>query len=172
MLHDQRFYVAVAFVLFFVFFGRKIWRVVASGLDSRAAQVRRDLDEAGALRREAEKMLEDATRSREEAIADAKTLVENSRREAAMIADAAQRKAEQVLQQRERLAHDSIAASRRAAIQDVKEVASHAAITAVRALMSQAVARDDSLAQNLFDKGLDALPAALNGHDGKTAQRH
>ncbi len=50
MLHDQRFYVAVAFVLFFVFFGRKIWRVVASGLDSRAAQVRRDLDEAGALR--------------------------------------------------------------------------------------------------------------------------
>lgn len=172
MLHDQRFYVAVAFVLFFVFFGRKIWKVIASGLDNRAAQVRRDLDEAGALRREAEKMLEDATRSREAAIAEAKTLIENSRSEAAMIADSAQRKAEQVLQQRERLAHDRISASRRAAIHEVTEAATRAAVSAVRSLLSNDVAQNDELARGLVSQGVDALPKALKAPNGQTAKRH
>ncbi len=87
MFHDQRFYVAISFILFFLFFGRKLWAAIAAVLDARADQVRSNLDEASRLRREAEKMLEDATREREQALAESRALIERSRAEAASIAE-------------------------------------------------------------------------------------
>ncbi len=72
---EPRFWVAVAFVIFFVLFGRKLWTVIAGLLDARIARIRAELDEAQKLRREAEAMLVDARKRREDALKDAKSLL-------------------------------------------------------------------------------------------------
>ncbi len=57
---ESRTWVAVAFFLFFIIFGKKLWQAVAGMLDSRAEAVRRELAEATQLREEAEQMLTEA----------------------------------------------------------------------------------------------------------------
>lgn len=161
MFHDQRFYVAISFVLFFVLFGRKLWGAIAAVLDARADQVRSNLDEASRLRREAEKMLEDATREREQALAESRALIERSRAEAANIAETARRDAEAVAARREQMARDRIAASERAAIREVREMAADAAIQATRSLLTQHLAGESAGASALLDRGISDLPQAL-----------
>ena len=61
-------WVLIAFVLFFVLFGRKLWSVLAAMLDDRTATVKAELEEAAKLRREAEAMLREAEAKRAEAL--------------------------------------------------------------------------------------------------------
>ncbi|RUT25148.1 F0F1 ATP synthase subunit B [Asaia sp. W19] len=161
MFHDQRFWVAVSFVAFFVLFGGKLWKAIAAVLDARANQVRSNLDEASRLRREAEKMLEDATREREQALAESRALIERSREEAAAIAEHARREAEAVASRREQMARDRIAASERQAIREMREVAADAAIQATRALVGQYLRSEQAGASALLDRGISDLPQAL-----------
>lgn len=174
MFHDQRFYVAIAFVLFFVLFGRKLWKTIVSHLDARADQVRHELDEAAKLRREAEQMLEDATRERETAFAEAKALIERSRAEAALLGEKAKADAEAVASRREQMARDRIEASQRAAVQEVRAQAVDAAVAAVRSVLAEHVAEHGETASALVDHALERLPGALRaaneaGTAGQTA---
>lgn len=161
MFHDQRFYVALSFVLFFVIFGRKLWQTITAQLDARAEQVRHELDEAGKLRREAEKMLEAATREREQALADAAIMIQRSQAEAAQMAENARREAENVAARREQMARDRIMASERAAIQDVREKASAIATDVVREILALHLSNHPDVAAALVDKALVSLPSAL-----------
>ena len=116
IFHEAGFWVAVSFVLFFVLVGKKIWGPIATILDSRANRIREELDEAARLRREAEQMLEDATRDREQALAEAKSYVEQAHQQAAEMAQKARAEAEAAVQRHEQMARDRIAAVERAAV--------------------------------------------------------
>ena len=75
---DPRNWVVLAFILFFVLFGRKLWGALAGLLDARATTVKAELDEASRLRQEAETMLQDAEKQRAAALTDAKSLIERA----------------------------------------------------------------------------------------------
>ncbi|WP_342627350.1 F0F1 ATP synthase subunit B [Nguyenibacter vanlangensis] len=162
MLHEPRFWSAVAFVLFFVLFGRKLWAPLAAALDGRAARIRADLDEAARLRREAEQMLEDATRERETALAEARALVEHSLAEAARIAEAAKREAEAVALRREQMARDRIAATERSAVREVRQAAIDVAVAATRDVLAAALPVEAGAA--IIDRAIADLPSALARH--------
>jgi F-type H+-transporting ATPase subunit b len=160
MLHEPRFWSAVAFVVFFILFGKKIWAPLAAALDSRADRIRADLDEAARLRREAEQMLEDATRERETTLAEARALVEHSLAEAARIADEARREAESVASRREQMARDRIAATERSAVREVRQVAIDVAIQATRDALAAALPAEADRAN--VDQAIAGLPSALS----------
>jgi len=67
---DPRMWVVIAFFLFFILFGKKLWGALAGMLDARAVAVKAELEEASRLRREAESMLRDAEKQRADALAD------------------------------------------------------------------------------------------------------
>ncbi|MCE2575700.1 F0F1 ATP synthase subunit B [Komagataeibacter sp. FNDCR2] len=160
MFHDPRFWSAVAFVLFFVLFGRSLWKPLVSALDGRAERIRAELDEAARLRREAEQMLEDATRDREAALAEAKELVEHSLREAAIIADQARRNAEEIATRREQMAKDRIASAERSALREVREMAIEIAIQATQETLAASLAAD--VDGKIIDKSIGDLPTSLS----------
>src|ERR1700712_2685808 len=85
---DPRMWGVIAFFLFFILFGKKIWGALASLLDARAIAVKAELEEASRLRREAESMLRDAEKQRTDALADAKALIEGARAEAGRLTPA------------------------------------------------------------------------------------
>lgn len=105
---DPRSWVAVAFVLFFVLFGRKLWTVLSAILDKRANLIRHELAEALRLRGEAEAMLRDANIRREAAIGEAHALLEGAKREAVRLAALAVTDAENSAARREKMAMDRI----------------------------------------------------------------
>src|ERR671924_217513 len=57
LLRDPEVWVAISFVIFVLLTVKPIARVVVKGLDSRAAKIKAQLDEARALRDEAERLL-------------------------------------------------------------------------------------------------------------------
>lgn len=86
---EPRNWVFIAFVLFFVLFGRKLWAALAGMLDDRGAKVRTELEEAARLRQEAEAMLRDAEARRADALREAQALIEGAKAEAGRVAAAA-----------------------------------------------------------------------------------
>lgn len=158
---DPRTWVAAAFVIFFVLFGRKIWQALTSTLDKHADRVRAELDEARRLRAEAETLLRDVQTRREAAIAESQTLLANARQEAARVADAARQEAEQAAARRERMAMDRIAAAEKAAVAEVRQEAADIAARAAGAVIAQGFGADADA--QLVDRAIQGLPNALSG---------
>ncbi len=160
LFHEPVFWFAVSFVLFFVIFGAKIWKPLAALLDARADQIRVELDEAARLRREAEQMLEDATREREQAYAEANALIEQTRKQAEDLAARARQDAEDMLRRREQMAKDRIAAAERAALEEVRAAAVDAAFDGARLVIQQSLPAQTS--SDMVDSAIAGLPAALS----------
>lgn len=165
MHHEASFFaepqnwVVVAFFLFFILFGKKLWGAIAGMLDARAVTVKAELEEASRLRREAESMLRDAEKLRVDALADAKALIEGARAEAGRVTAAAAGEAEASASRREQMAIDRIAAAEKAAIDDVRLAAADVATTAARQVMAEGLTADADA--RLIDQAIAQLPTAL-----------
>lgn len=156
---EPRNWVGIAFILFFVLFGRKLWGALAAMLDDRAVKVRAELEEATLLRQEADKMLRDAEKQREEALAEAKALIDGAKAEAARIAAAASHEAEASARRREKMALDRIAAAEKAAVDEVRMNAADIATAAARQVLAEQLTPDADAA--LIDQAITQLPTAL-----------
>lgn len=165
MHHEESFFanprnwVVLAFILFFVLFGRKLWGALSGMLDARAVSVRAELEEASRLRREAEAMLRDAEKQRADALVEAKALISGARAEAGRVTAAAAAEAEVSAKRREQMAIGRIGAAEKAAVDDVRLVAAEIATTAARQVMAEGLTGDaDAM---LIDHAIAQLPAAL-----------
>ena len=156
---NPRTWVGVAFVLFVLIFGRKLWQALANMLDARTASVRASLDEAARLRQEAEAMLRDAEARRTAAIEEARRLLEGAQAEAARVAAAATQEAEAASRRREQMAIDRIAAAEKAALDEVRLTAADVATVAARQVLATSLTADSDAA--LIDHAIGQLPAAL-----------
>lgn len=156
---ESRTWVAIAFFLFFILFGKKLWTALAGMLDSRADAVRHELAEAAQLRAEAEQMLAQARQQREQAMAEAKALVEGAKAEAERVAAQAAEEARAAAHRREQMAMDRIAAAENAAVNEVRVVAAEVATVAARDVISQGLPPDADA--RLIDNSIARLPAAL-----------
>jgi F-type H+-transporting ATPase subunit b len=156
---EPRNWVVLAFFLFFILFGKKLWGALAGMLDARAVSVKAELEEASRLRREAEAMLRDAEKQRADALTDAKALIEGARAEASRLTAATAAEAEASAKRREQMAIDRIAAAEKAAVDDVRLAAAEVATAAARQVLAQDLTADaDSV---LIDQAITQLPAAL-----------
>jgi len=156
---DPKTWVVVAFVLFVVIFGRKLWQALAKILDSRTEAVRESLAEAARLRQEAEAMLRDAEARRAAAIEDAGRLVEGAQAQATQVAAAATAEAEAASRRREQMALDRIAAAEKAAVDEVRLTAAEVATAAARQVLATGLSAEADA--TLIDHAIGQLPAAL-----------
>lgn len=161
LFSDPETWVTVAFVLFFVVFGKRIFGPLIAGLDNRATRIRAQLDEAARLRAEAEAMLKDAQARREAALRDAQAMLDRARDEATRAAEQARADAEAASRRRERMASDRIQAAEAAAVAEVRRAAVDVATQAATRVLGSHVSADADA--SLIDRSLSSLPAALSG---------
>jgi len=153
------FWVAVAIVIFAVLFAKKIVSPVVAMLDSRTASVQSALDEAAALKREAEALLDDAKARQASAIADAQTILAQAEAEAARTRGQLANEARALAKRRERLALDRIAAAEKAALEEVRSVAIDVATSTAAHLLRSGFASDQEA--GLIDQAITGIPVAL-----------
>jgi F-type H+-transporting ATPase subunit b len=164
-MHEESFFaeprnwVIIAFFLFFIIFGRKLWSALTQMLDDRAAKVRVELEEAARLRQEAEAMLRDAEARRAEALREAKALIDGAQAEAGRVAAAAAAEAEAAARRREQMAMDRIAAAEKAAVDEVRLTAVEVATVAARQVIAEGLTADAD--SQLIDHAITQLPSAL-----------
>lgn len=129
--------IAMLLLLLIAFLGAKVHRIIGRGLDDRIAAIRGQLDEAKALRHEAETLRDEYTRRIAAAEKDAETTLANARTEADKIRAQAEKDSAAMIERRKRMAEDTIAAAEREAVQDVRNRAAMAATAASRKLIAE-----------------------------------
>lgn len=131
------FYVLVALVVFLAI----VWKVggfsqFAKGLDSRGERIQRELDEAKALREEAEALLADYQRRRKEAEIEAEAMITAARTEAERLRADSIAKAEEFVARRTKLAEQKIGLAEAQALAEVRAVAAEAAVKAASSMLA------------------------------------
>lgn len=135
-LHNTNFVVLLAFILFIgVLVYLKVPGMLGGALDKRAAGIRSDLDEARALREEAQSILAACERRHREVKDQADRIVAAARKDAISAAELAREALQKSVARRLVAAEDQIASARAAALKDVRDKAIVIAIAAARQVL-------------------------------------
>lgn len=116
---------------------KKVPSAIGGALDRKIATIRQQLDEAAALRAEAEALKAEYVAKSKAAAKEAKDILAHAEEEAAAILDKAEADAAALVERRTRMAKDKIAAAERAAIDEVRAKAATAAAAAAAALIAE-----------------------------------
>lgn len=160
-LHNTDFVVLLAFLLFIailVYF--KVPGLLAGMLDKRAVGIRSDLDEARALREEAQKILASYERKQREMQDQAERIVEAARKEAAAAAEQSKKDLEASIARRMAAAEDQIGQAEAKAVKQVRDRAVSIAIAAAGDVMSSEM--NAKKANALIDDSIDVIAAKLH----------
>lgn len=158
---DATFWAFVSLILFLALIAYlKVPGMVGKALDERAERIRRELDDARALREEAQQLLVEYQRKRREAEQEAAELVSAAKREAESIVADAKVKTEEYVARRTVLAEQKIAQAERDAVNEVRARAVDVAVAAASKILGDTV--DGKVDGALFDKSLTQLKENLN----------
>lgn len=153
LLEDPAFWASMGMLIFLaILVWRKVPALLTKSLDDRAAAIQSELDNAKALREEAEAKLEDAKKRQAAAEADAKEIVTAAQREAEILAAAAAENLEASIQRRQKMAEERIARAEAEAVRDVKLAAIETASKAAEQVLIESMSSksgDDHFAQSL-----------------------
>ena len=160
LFSDPAFWVAVAFVLFFVLAGKVLWKRVTEMLDKRSADIAKALADAERLRSEAFKAKQDAERTLSLAANEGGAIIQQAREEADRMKAKAAASLETAIALREQQAKDRIAQAEAQATKQVRDTAVDVALNATRALLRDQVGQGRSAAQ--IDEAIAELPRRLH----------
>jgi len=149
-------WVAIAMLLVFALaFWKKVPGAIGKALDGKIAEIREQLAEAEALRKDAEALKVEYEAKAKAATSDAEAILERAHHEAQTIVTKAKDDATNLIARRQKMAEDKIASEERAAIAELRGTTAKAAAAAATKLIAE---RHDANA----DKGLvDSAIAAL-----------
>lgn len=132
------FFVALAMlVVFAIMLKAGVPKLIAGMLDAKIGEIRKQLDEAKALRAEAENLRDEYVRKSAEAEGDIAAMRASAERNAAEIVDKARADAAALIARHQASATEKIAAAERTAIADLRSKAAVAAAAAARQLIAE-----------------------------------
>ncbi len=160
-LSNTNFVVLLAFLLFIgvlVFF--KVPGMLTAQLDNRAEGIQSELDEARALREEAQTLLASYERKQKEVQEQADKIVAAAREDAAAAAELAKQDLAKSIERRLAAAQDQIASAEATAIKDVRDKAISVAVAAAGKVVAKQMSA--SAANKLIDDAIGDVKAKLH----------
>jgi F-type H+-transporting ATPase subunit b len=160
-LNNTNIVVGIGFVIFvavLVYYG--VPGMISRKLDERAVRIKAELDEARALRDEAQTLLAGYERRQKEVKAQAEDIVVAARREAEKAAEAAKEEIRRSVARRMQTAGEQIAAAEQAAVRQIKDRAVAIAVAAAADVMKGQIKAED--ANRLIDAAITEVGAKLH----------
>jgi F-type H+-transporting ATPase subunit b len=161
LLAEAEFWVAIAFAIFLgvlAYVGAH--RMIIDALDSRAARISSELEEARRLRDEAAKLLAEYQRRQQQAEREAGAIITEAKAEAERVAAESKVKMEEFVARRTKLAESKIGQAEAQALADVRAAAADAAIAAAETILRDTA--KGQVADNLIARGIADVKAKLN----------
>jgi F-type H+-transporting ATPase subunit b len=160
LLKNPEIWVLIGFSLFLILAFKPGKKALIGGLDTRIEKIKAQLQEAAALRAEAEAALKAAEQAQRDAAAEAEKLIARAR------ADAAQSKAHALAEignltaRRQKEAIEKIAQAEAQALEEVRRLAADVAIAATAQVLTAHVT--GKVADGIIDQAIAELPAAIH----------
>jgi F-type H+-transporting ATPase subunit b len=160
-LHNTNFVVLMAFIVFVgILLYAKVPAKLSGMLDARAVQIRADLEEAKALREEAQTILASYERKQKDVQAQADRIVATAREEAMSAAAQAKEDLKVSIARRVAAAEDRIGSAEAAALREVRERAVSVAVAAAGDLLAKQMTPEASGA--MVDAAIKQVDARLH----------
>lgn len=160
-LRNTNFVVLIAFLIFVgVLLFLKVPSLLAGMLDKRSETIRAELDEARALREEAQTVLASFERKQAEVKDQAARIVDHARDEAKLAAEQAKADLEKSIARRLAAADDQIASAEAAAIRSVRDRAVQVAVAAAGDVVARQMTAAE--ANKLIDAAIEDAAAKLH----------
>jgi F-type H+-transporting ATPase subunit b len=135
---DATGWVSLAMLVFLaILVWKKVPALIAGVLDQRISDIRKQLDEAATLRKEAEALKAEYQAKMAAIVRDADALRAHAASDAAQVVEDAKVHAAELIVRRQKMAEDKIAAAERAAIVDIRARTVKAATAAAATLIAQ-----------------------------------
>lgn len=160
-LHNTNFIVLLAFLLFVgVLIYLKVPGLIGGVLDKRAEGIRSELDEARALREEAQTLLASYERKQKEVQEQADRIIAAAREDAQLAADQAREDLQKSITRRLAAAKDQIASAEASAVKEVRDQAITIAVDAA----SQVIAKQMTAAKGnkMIDDAISEVETKLH----------
>ena len=160
-LSNTNFVVLVAFLLFVgVLLYLKVPSLLGGMLDKRAEGIQAELDEARALREEAQTLLAGYERKQKEVQDQSERIIAHAKEEAKVAAEQAKADLKVSIARRMAAAEDQIASAEAAALKEVRDRAVSIAIGAAKDVIAKQMTADD--ANKLIDSAIADVDAKLH----------
>jgi F-type H+-transporting ATPase subunit b len=160
-LTNTDFIVTLAFLIFLgVLFYFKVPKLIGDMLDNRAKQIRSDLDEARALRDEAQTLLASYERKHREVADQAARIVAQAKEEAQLAANEARAALEASVARRLQAAEEKIASAEASAIRGVRDQAVQVAVAAAGDVLAKQMTKETAAA--MIDESIKTVEARLH----------
>ncbi len=144
-LGNTDFVVLIAFVLFIgVLIYFKVPGMIAGLLDKRAEGIQSELDEARALREEAQSILAGYERKQKEVAEQAELIVANAKSEAQAAADQAKEDIKNSIARRLQVAEEQIQSAEASAVKEVRDTAAAVAVAAASDVIAKGMTAKDA----------------------------
>ena len=160
-MFDESFFVAAAFfTVIGAFIYLKLPSKLMQSLDEKSAQIAKELDDAKALRAEAEKVLADYEEQRKQAEAQAEQMIADAKASAESTAAEARAAMQAAMERRTKQAGEKIARAQENLEKEVRAAIASLAVDAAAHLV--ATGMTDEMAQKLVDGNIAELGERLN----------
>jgi F-type H+-transporting ATPase subunit b len=153
------FWVLVAFVLFVGFMVWKARKALIGGLDTRAARIKAEIDEAQRLREEAQALLAEYQKKQREALGEAQAMVKQAEEESKRVRAKAETELAAALKRREQQALDRIGQAEAQALSEVRNLAADLAVAATQKILIEKLG--PAQAEGLVSDAIADLPRRL-----------
>lgn len=160
-LENSNFVVLISFLLFIaVLLYLKVPTLLGGMLDKRAEGIKSELDEARALREEAQTLLASYERKQKEVQEQAARIVEHAKGEAAAAAAQAKEDLKDSIARRMKAAEDRIASAEAGAMREVRDRAVAIAVEAAREVIAKQMTATDG--NKLIEQSIETVDAKLH----------
>ncbi len=160
-LSNTNFVVTISFLIFVGFLiYMKVPGKIGELLDKRAAGIKSELDEARALREEAQALLASFERQQKDVQEQANRIVSQAKSEATSASEQAREDLQKSIARRLQAAEDRIASAEADAVREVRDRAIAIAIAAARDVIAKQMSATD--ANKLIDDGIATVGAKLH----------
>ncbi len=119
-MQDPTFWVLIAFIVFIGLAARPIYQLAGTGLDKRADKIRKELEEAEALQKEAQDLLASYQRKQRDAIKEVEDIIQKAGKEAERLLLQGQENLKETLERRRRLTLERVEHAETQALDSVR----------------------------------------------------
>ena len=159
MYFDETAWVAIAFLLFFVFVWKKGKKAILSLLDERSLLIEKELNEAKSLKEEALEELRLALQNQKNVSDEAENLIKNAKETAKKIQEEANLKSLEMIKRKEEQAKQKILSLETESIKNIKEITSRIVIESSKVYIANKI--DDKENINLISKSSNEIKSTV-----------
>ena len=156
---SQTAWVLIAFILFFVLVGRKLWSTLTSNLDQRKKMIENELNEAKKLREEAQSELNASLKKQKEINKQVLDIINDAKSTAKQIEADAIEKSETIIKRKEQQAKQKINNAQIDAINDIKNISAELSIKSAKIYIQNEL--DNKSQKSLHSNSKEEIKAKL-----------